>query len=164
MVLLKEPVKAGNVVLHNRLVMPPMKTGKADADGGVTDELVTYYAERARGGAIGLVITEHHYVREDGIASLNQVSAAKDADIPGLARIAEAVHGVLEKTPPELAADITVRGIVLTGGGALLDGLTELLEEKTGINTMVAENPADCVALGTGMYLELMDRLGRIDY
>ena len=80
------------------------------------------------------------------------------------ARIAEAVHGVLEKTPPELAADITVRGIVLTGGGALLDGLTELLEEKTGINTMVAENPADCVALGTGMYLELMDRLGRIDY
>ena len=92
MALLKEPVKAGNVVLHNRLVMPPMKTGKADADGGVTDELVTYYAERARGGAIGLVITEHHYVREDGIASLNQVSAAKDADIPGLARIAEAVH------------------------------------------------------------------------
>ncbi|MBQ6377060.1 MAG: rod shape-determining protein MreB [Lachnospiraceae bacterium] len=79
-------------------------------------------------------------------------------------RIADAVHGVLEKTPPELAADITVRGIVLTGGGALLDGLTELLEEKTGINTMVAENPADCVAIGTGMYLELMDSLGRMDY
>ena len=79
-------------------------------------------------------------------------------------RIADAVHGVLEKTPPELAADITVRGIVLTGGGALLDGLTELLEEKTGINTMVAKNPADCVAIGTGMYLELMDSLGRMDY
>ena len=79
-------------------------------------------------------------------------------------RIADAVHGVLEKKPPELAADITVRGIVLTGGGALLDGLSELLEEKTGINAMVAENPADCVAVGTGMYLELMDRLGRMDY
>ena len=79
-------------------------------------------------------------------------------------RIADAVHGVLEKTSPELAADITTRGIVLTGGGALLDGLTELLEERTGINTMVAENPSECVAVGTGLYCELMDRLGRIDF
>lgn len=79
------------------------------------------------------------------------------------ARIADAVHGILEKTPPELAADITVRGIVLTGGGALLDGMTELLEERTGINVMVAENPSECVAAGTGMYVEMMDRLGRMD-
>ena len=79
-------------------------------------------------------------------------------------RIADAVHGVLEKTPPELAADITVRGIVLTGGGALLDGLTELLEERTGINVMVAENPSECVANGTGRYLELMDQMGRMLY
>ncbi len=79
-------------------------------------------------------------------------------------RIADAVHGVLEKTPPELAADITVRGIVLTGGGALLDGLTELLEERTGINVMVAENPSECVANGTGRYLELMDQMGRMPY
>ena len=71
---------------------------------------------------------------------------------------------MLEKTPPELAADITVRGIVLTGGGALLDGLTELLEERTGINVMVAENPSECVANGTGRYLELMDQLGRMPY
>jgi rod shape-determining protein MreB len=78
--------------------------------------------------------------------------------------IADAVHGVLEKTPPELAADIADRGIVLTGGGALLDGLTELIEERTNINTMVAENPADCVAIGTGRYLELMDQLGRMEY
>lgn len=79
-------------------------------------------------------------------------------------KIADAVHGVLEKTPPELAADITTRGIVLTGGGALLDGLTELLEERTGINTMVAENPSECVAIGTGLYCELMDTLGRMEY
>ena len=79
-------------------------------------------------------------------------------------RIADAVHGVLEKTPPELAADITTRGIVLTGGGALLDGLTELLEERTGINTMVAENPSECVAVGCGLYCELMDSLGRMEY
>lgn len=79
-------------------------------------------------------------------------------------RIANAVHGILEKTPPELAADIAERGIILTGGGALLDGFTELIEERTGINTVVAENPADCVAIGTGKYLEMMDALGRMDY
>ena len=79
-------------------------------------------------------------------------------------RIADAVHGVLEKTPPELAADITTRGIVFTGGSALLDGLTELIEERTGINVMVAENPGDCVAIGAGRYVEMMDRIGRMDY
>jgi rod shape-determining protein MreB len=79
-------------------------------------------------------------------------------------KIADAVHGVLERITPELAADITQRGIVITGGGALLTGMTTLLEEKTGINTMVAENTSDAVALGTGYYTELMDRLGRIDY
>ncbi len=78
--------------------------------------------------------------------------------------IAEAVHGILEKTPPELAADIAGRGIVLTGGGALLDGLSELIEERTGINTMVAENPGDCVVLGAGHYVELMDKLGKMEY
>ena len=79
-------------------------------------------------------------------------------------RIADAVHGVLEKTPPELAADITTRGIVFTGVSALLDGLTELIEERTGINVMVAENPGDCVAIGAGRYVEMMDRIGRMDY
>lgn len=79
-------------------------------------------------------------------------------------QIADTVHSVLEKTPPELAADITTRGIVFTGGGSMLDGLTELIEERTGINVMIAENPADCVAVGAGNYVELMDRLGRMDY
>ena len=53
----------------------------------------------------------------------------------------EAVIGVLEQTPPELSADILDRGIVLTGGGAMLRGLEELIEERTGINTMTAEDP-----------------------
>ena len=71
-------------------------------------------------------------------------------------QIVEAVHSVLEKTPPELAADIADRGIVLTGGGALLRGLEELLEEKTGINTMTAEDAMKCVAIGTGKFVEFM--------
>ena len=71
-------------------------------------------------------------------------------------QIVEAVHSVLERTPPELTADIAERGIVLTGGGALLRGLEELLESKTGINTMTAEDPMKCVAIGTGKFGEFL--------
>ncbi|MCL2051579.1 MAG: rod shape-determining protein [Lachnospiraceae bacterium] len=71
-------------------------------------------------------------------------------------QIIEAIHSVLEKTPPELAADIADRGIVLTGGGSLLNGLEELISEKTGINTMTAEDPMTAVAVGTGKYIEFL--------
>ena len=71
-------------------------------------------------------------------------------------QIVEAVISVLEQTPPELSADILDRGIVLTGGGAMLRGLEELIEERTGINTMTADEPMQVVAVGTGQYVELM--------
>ena len=69
-------------------------------------------------------------------------------------QIVEAIHSVLEKTPPELAADVADRGIVLTGGGALLRGLEELIEDRTGINTMTADDATTCVAIGTGKFVE----------
>ncbi|MBQ8413293.1 MAG: rod shape-determining protein MreB [Lachnospiraceae bacterium] len=72
------------------------------------------------------------------------------------AQIVDAVHSVLEKTPPELAADIADRGIVLTGGGALLHGLEDLIEENTGITTMTAEEPLSAVVIGTGKYIEYL--------
>ena len=71
-------------------------------------------------------------------------------------QIVEAVHSVLEKTPPELAADIADRGIVLTGGGSLLYGLEELIESKTGLTTLTAEDPMTAVASGTGRYVEFL--------
>ncbi|ROR21948.1 rod shape-determining protein MreB [Mobilisporobacter senegalensis] len=71
-------------------------------------------------------------------------------------QIVEAVHSVLEKTPPELAADIADRGIVLTGGGCLLYGLEQLIETKTGITTMTAEDPMTAVAIGTGKFVEFL--------
>ena len=71
-------------------------------------------------------------------------------------QIVDAVHNVLERTPPELAADISDRVIVLTGGGSLIQGLEELIEEKTGINTMTAEDPLTAVAIGTGKYIEYL--------
>jgi rod shape-determining protein MreB len=78
--------------------------------------------------------------------------------------LVDGVRNVLELTPPELSADIIDRGIVLTGGGSLLKGLTELITQQTGITCFTAENPMECVALGTGKALaeiETFRRVGR---
>ena len=83
----------------------------------------------------------------------------KEALTDASTQIMETIHSILEKTPPELAADVAERGIVLTGGGALLGGLEELIEAETGINTIVAEEPALAVAIGTGQYMELMSKM-----
>ena len=71
----------------------------------------------------------------------------------------EAVHGILEKTPPELVADIVDRGIVLAGGGALLKGMDTLIEQRTGVNTLTVQDAMHVVAVGTGMYAEIMNRM-----
>ena len=73
--------------------------------------------------------------------------------------LVDGVRNVLELTPPELSADIIDRGIVLTGGGALLRGLPELIAQQTGINCFTAENPMESVALGTGKALAEIDKL-----
>jgi rod shape-determining protein MreB len=73
--------------------------------------------------------------------------------------IVSGVKEVLEKTPPELASDIINKGIVLTGGGALLHGLDELLIEETGLPVHIADDPISCVALGTGKALQMLDIL-----
>lgn len=75
--------------------------------------------------------------------------------------ICEATHSVLERTPPELAADVGERGIVITGGGAYLRGLDRRIEQRTGIRTMVAEDADSCVARGTGESLKFIDMISR---
>ena len=91
-----------------------------------------------------------------GLPKTVEISAEKvnEAITEQIEDIIAAIKEVLEKTPPELAADIAERGIVLTGGGSLLYGLEELIEEKTGIPTMTAEDPMTAVAIGTGKYVE----------
>lgn len=79
-----------------------------------------------------------------------------------VANIIEAIKYTLEKTPPELAADIMDKGIMLTGGGALLDGLDRLVKEETGMPVNIAEDPLDCVVLGTGKAVEDIDMLRRV--
>ncbi len=73
--------------------------------------------------------------------------------------ITQAAKGVLEQTPPELSADIIDRGIILTGGGALLNGIDQLLAEQLKVPVVIAENPMTCVAEGTGLMLQHLDRL-----
>jgi len=76
--------------------------------------------------------------------------------------IVDSIKYTLEKTPPELASDIMDKGIMLAGGGALLSGLDKLIHEETGMPVMVAENPLDCVAIGTGKVLEEIETLKRV--
>jgi len=79
-----------------------------------------------------------------------------------LTGIVTAIKSALEQTPAELSADIAERGMMLTGGGALLRDLDRLLAEETGLPVLVAEDPLTCVARGCGMALERMDQLGSI--
>lgn len=76
-----------------------------------------------------------------------------------LSLVLEAIRITLERTPPELAADIIDQGITLTGGGALLKNLDKLINQETGMPVQIAESPLDCVANGTGMVLDNIDRL-----
>lgn len=74
-------------------------------------------------------------------------------------QIVSAVREVIEKTPPELVGDLSENGILLTGGGALLDGMDRLLSVQTKIHSRVADNPVQCVAIGTGLSFDYMDTL-----
>ena len=74
-------------------------------------------------------------------------------------RILEAVHGVLERTPPELVADIEKNGLLMTGGGAMLDGLDKLITSRVRIRAHLAENPIEAVAIGTGKSFEYLGKL-----
>ena len=79
-----------------------------------------------------------------------------------ITQIFEAVHNVLERTPPELMADISQRGIVMTGGGAMLYGLDHMLSNRIGIDVYLAQDPISCVVIGTGKALDMMDKFAAL--
>ena len=89
-------------------------------------------------------------------------SEIREALADALASVLDAIKTTLERTPPELAADIIGHGITLTGGGALLRGLDQLISIETGMTVNVAENPLDCVAAGTGIVLDDIERLREV--
>lgn len=92
MAVLTTPVKIGTLELKNRLVMPPMATAKGAETGEVTRPLIDYYEEKSRGGYIGLIITEHFYISQEGKANKGQISIADDSCIPGLQKLTDAIH------------------------------------------------------------------------
>ncbi|WP_455539396.1 rod shape-determining protein [Terrisporobacter sp.] len=91
-----------------------------------------------------------------GLPKTMQISSSevRDALRDPVSSIVDGIKSTLEKTPPELASDIMENGIMLTGGGALLKGLDKLVKEETGMPVKIAENPLDCVAIGTGKSVE----------
>ncbi len=102
----------------------------------------------------------------DLITGLPKTIAVTSNEITGalqdnLQIVVQAVRSVLERTPPELASDVIDHGIVLTGGGALLRHLDELITQETGVPCYVAENPLQCVAVGAGIALEYLDDIKR---
>ena len=149
--------------------------------GNALDEDILRYLRRERNIVIGEKTAEQ-IKRQIGCAYLRDVELAVEVKgkhyITGmpvtaevtttevylamrehLEMIAEGIREVLEVTPPELAGDISETGILLTGGGALLDGMDTLIKQKTGIDVTIPENPLECVAMGTGYALEHMDIL-----
>lgn len=144
------------------------------------DEAIVSYVRRKYGSLIGDATAER--IKEE-IACAYSMDELREIDVRGrnlaegvprsftlnsreilealqesLMAIVQAVKSALEQSPPELASDIAERGLVLTGGGALLRGLDRLLSEETGLPVIVAEDPLTCVARGGGVALEMMDR------
>ena len=83
----------------------------------------------------------------------------REALADSIMSVLDAIRTTLERTPPELSADIIDHGITLTGGGAMLRGLDQLISKETGMPVQVAENPLDCVAAGTGKLLENLNSM-----
>jgi rod shape-determining protein MreB and related proteins len=100
----------------------------------------------------------------DMVSGLPRTITIRSAEIQealkeSVSLIVQTAKSVLEKTPPELSADIIDRGVILTGGGALLHGIDQLLAEELKVPVLIADDPMTCVARGTGLMLEYMDKL-----
>lgn len=124
--MLKDSLKIKNVELKNRLVMPPMATAKSSEDGSVTDALCEYYAARAKGGCIGMIITEHSFYVQQGKAGAGQASFASDDKVDGLKKLVSAVKSggsvaIAQLNHAGSAASSTVTGEEIVGPSAVIN-------------------------------------------
>lgn len=121
---LLEPLQVGTLTLANRLVMPPMATAKAAADGKVSQAILAYYNEKTAGGYLSLVIVEHSFVQQAGKASENQLSVADDSVVDGLKELAGVIQrngakAVVQINHAGSAADPAVTGVAPVGPSAV---------------------------------------------
>ena len=118
---------------------------------------VSHAAHRGHVGIEGVRLTQLAQLRDE-----TELQHDLEALSDPLNSIVSAVKSALEQTPPELAADIADKGMVLTGGGALLRDIDRLLMEETGLPVIIAEDPLTCVVRGSGKALENLEQLGSI--
>jgi rod shape-determining protein MreB len=157
-------------------------SGSVRVGGDKFDEAIIAYVRRSQGMLIGDATAERikldigcaypqQHVREieisgrhlaEGVPKMVTINSNEvlEALREPLAGIIAAIRQALEQTPPELCSDVAERGIVLTGGGALLRDLDRLISEETGLHVQVADDPLTCVARGGGRALELVDMHG----
>jgi len=119
-----ESIRVGSMELKNRLVMPPMATAKAEADGRVSRALLDYYREKSDGGYISLIIVEHSFVCRQGKAGANQLSVASDDMVEGLSQLAKTVHAngsriIMQINHAGSAASSEITGMEIVGPSAV---------------------------------------------
>src|SRR5947207_746836 len=159
----------GRTPSHIRAIRP-LKDGVI-ADFDITEKMLRYFIQKvhlrkfmAKPRVVvcvpsGITGVEQRAVEEATISAGARAAYIIEEPVNG---IVDAVKNTLDRCPPELAADIMDRGMVLTGGGALLKGLDERLKHETGMPIHVAENPLSCVAIGSGKCLEEFEVLKRV--
>ncbi len=129
-----EQIKIGNLLLKNRLVMPPMATSKSDENDGISDEIIDYYVERARFSKIGLIIMEHSYVDLRGKAHEGQLSMANESNIANYRKLTEAIH----KEGVKIIAQINHAG---AKSSSKITGLTPVSASAVNMKTKEEEIP-----------------------
>lgn len=140
-----------NYIKNNlNLAIGYMAAEQVKLELGCAMPLVTQKSLEIRGRELSTGLPENKIVTSEQI---------QEAMAPSIEKIIDLVKSTLEKTPPELAADIVERGITLTGGGALIKNIDMLLSQRTEIPVYIAERPLDCVANGTSKTIEDMDKL-----
>ena len=173
--LMEEPVAAA--IGAGIDISKPDGTMVIDIGGGTTDiavislggivasESIKMAGDKFDDHIVRYMAKEHNlYIGRDRVTGLPKTVEITSEEMMNalkepLDAIVEAVHIVLEQTPPELAADISTSGITITGGGALLYGIDKRIQESIGIEVKIAEDPKECVAKGTGESLEEIEKL-----
>lgn len=126
MLNLFKPLKVNSLNLSNRLIMAPMATSKAEADGKLSKDILNYYEEKSKGGYISLIIIEHSFINQQGKASEKQLSAADDSVVEGLKKLAQVIHSNGSKAVVQInhagsAASKEVTGVIPVGPSAVVN-------------------------------------------
>lgn len=139
------PLQVGNLTLSNRLVMPPMATSKAEADGKISKDILEYYDEKSRGGYLSLIIIEHSFINQQGKASNQQLSVSDNNDVKGLKELSDIIHNNGSKAVMQInhagsAAKSEVTGTDAVGPSAVLNprsGIVPVELTQAGIEEVI---------------------------